>query len=289
MNSKSGLQVVVSGLILMLLSCKAPVSFDTEASSSVSADSSAALSSEALSTEDQEVIDSLCQRVDADSQNAFEGNVYDKPFLNFAFSGGGKGLYKPHPKCTTVTILEDSDVKRDILYTYDCTGLRGTVQQTTEMREASIYSTTKQDITMIHPKETRSMRSVEAQEKFKAGSLIIDQEFEENFTRGSEEHVITGVNSYDYAADQTEDEDGAVQIIANSGVVQLSGNFEHIKNGATQSVRTVISNNLHRSACGFDEGSITVRSAEKSITITYTGCGKRTFQWVPASYSGSSK
>lgn len=267
-------------LCLILASCKAPVSFESlsSATSTESSESSSSAGSEtadsATSEEDQEVVDSVCSRADADSRNAFEGDIAEKPFLSLSFAAP-KALHVPQQKCVKVEVLEDSDVKRDVLYTYDCKTVAGTVELSTEQRDSSMFSQSAQNIVVLQGKEAHTIKSVESKEKFKAGSLIIDQDFEESFQRGEVAHLISGVNSYDFSADENEDEEGYVSLEPLSGFVQLEGNFIYTKNGVTDSVRTVTSSGLHRSACGFDDGSIAIKSADKTVTVTYTACGKK--------------
>jgi hypothetical protein len=267
-------------LCVLLASCKAPVSFsslETSASVSSSADETGTSSPAvaAVSDEDQEVIDSVCQRADADTRNGFEGDVFEKPFLNFAFPSA-KELHVPKESCVKVEVLEETDVKRAVLYTYDCKDVSGTVQFSTEQRDSSFYSLADSNLAVKDAKGSRLIKGHNAHERFKAGSIIEDQEFEESFVKDTDEHVIAGVSTYDFSADEGEDQDGSVEIKPLSGFVQMDGNLTHTKNGETVSVRTVHSENLHRSECGFDEGTITIKSSERSITVTFTGCGKKT-------------
>lgn len=254
------------GLLVLLVSCKAPESLSLASTS---------LAAESLSTEDQDIVDSVSQRAEADSRNALEGDVYEKPFLSLAFSAS-QSLHLPKQDCVQVTVLEDNDVSRSVIYEYECPGVVGTVLYTTEQKYDSFYSVITSELDLRDKKGTKHYKNQNAHERFKSGSTIEDQEFEESFVKDENEHVIAGVSTYDFTADTTENEDGSVTTRALSGVVQLDGTLTHTKNGQIQSVRVVHSENLHRSACGFDEGKILIKNSEKTMAVNFTACGKKT-------------
>jgi hypothetical protein len=124
-------------------------------------------------------------------------------------------------------------------------------------------------------KDSRHLKSENSNEKFKTGTVIADQEFQENFLSGADAHVISGVATYDFAVDTSTDDEGYTLVEAHSGYVQLDANLVHTVNAVKESVSTVHSEDLHRSACGFDEGVITIKSAEKTVIVTFLACGKK--------------
>lgn len=261
------------GVLIFLVSCKTPEIFSQSSSTSLVSSSSSDTSS--ISTEDQDVLDSISERAEADSRNGLEGDVYGKPFLNLAFSASPQ-LHLPQQGCVVTNVLEDSDVKRSVLYEYECQKVEGTVHYTTEQKYDSFYSVIISELDLVGKSVTKHYKNRNARERFKSGSVIEDQEFSESFTKDGAEHLMQGVSTYDFTPDTSEAEDGSEIPQTHSGVVQLDGTLTHTKNGQIQSVRVVHSENLHRSACGFDEGKILIKSSEKTMAVNFTACGKKT-------------
>lgn len=266
-------------LALMLSSCKTPVSFTEEFSSktseettttddSPSDDSADDSADDSETVPDSEVVGEVCDQLDSDSHNASQGDIMQDPFLNISFASG-KGLVLPQGPCVKRTVKEDSDVRREILYEYSCREVKGVVNliSTREEENGAVVSVIDTDVDVYGKAGLiRNIQSTHAHTRLGSGAIQIDREFEETSTVEGVQHQITGVSFYDFIPD----EDAA----KGAGFVQISGNVSHLKGGVTQNVYSVSSDGLHRAACGFDDGIVTMRSSEKITTVTYSGCGK---------------
>lgn len=270
--TKSAVESVIKlSLCLALVSCKSPMSF-SDAVISISSESSSTSSSSSEITEgDETVIDSICNQSDSDSRNSLQGDVMQNPFLDMSFSMG-KAVHVPAKKCMTPTVIEDSDTKREILYEYDCSEIVGDVRFVSEYKDTSVASLVQTDIELTgKDKSKRQIKSIYSRERLQDGSVQIDKEFEESFAAEGVNNVITGTSFYDFAPEKSEDG----EVIEGKGYVDVSGTVTHLKGGVVHSMRIVSSDGLHRSRCGFDEGSITIKDTQKIITIEFAGCGKK--------------
>ncbi|WP_374077204.1 hypothetical protein [Bdellovibrio bacteriovorus] len=270
--TKNAMESVVKlSLCLALVSCKSPMSFSDAMTSISSESSSTASSSSEITESDEIVIDSVCNQSDSDSQNSLQGDVMQNPFLDMSFSMG-KVVHVPAEKCMTPTVIEDSDTKREILYEYDCPEIAGDVRFVSEYKDTSVASLVQTDVELMgKDKSKRHIKSIYSRERLQDGSVQIDKEFEESFAVQGVNHVITGTSFYDFAPEKTEDG----EVVAEKGYVDVSGTVTHLKEGVVHSTRIVSSDGLHRSRCGFDEGSITIKDTQKTITIEFLGCGKK--------------
>ncbi|WP_041576845.1 hypothetical protein [Bdellovibrio bacteriovorus] len=270
-------------LALMLSSCKTPVSFTDDFSSKTSEettttddstsddnadDSTDDPSDDSETVPDSEVVGEVCDQLDSDSHNAALGDIMQDPFLNISFASG-KGLVLPKGSCVKRTVKEDSDTRREILYEYSCREVKGVVNliSTREEENGVVISVIDTDVDVYGKAGLiRNIQSTHTHTRLASGAIQIDREFEETSTLEGVQHQITGVSFYDFIPD----EDAA----KGAGFVQISGNVSHVKGGVTQNVYSVSSDGLHRAACGFDDGVVTMRSSDKITTVAYSGCGK---------------
>lgn len=266
-------------LALILSSCKTPVSFTEEFSSKTSEETTTddstsddgvddSTDDDSETVPDSEVVGEVCDQLDSDAHNAAQGDIMQDPFMNISFASG-KGLVLPQGPCVKRTVKEDSDVRREILYEYSCREVKGVVNliSTREEENGSVISVIDTDVDVYGKGGLlRNIQSTHTHTRLGNGAIQIDREFEETSTVEGVQHQITGVSFYDFIPDEDS--------VKGAGFVQISGNVSHVKGGVTQNVYSVSSDGLHRAACGFDDGVVTMRSSDKVTTVTYAGCGK---------------
>lgn len=260
-------------LALMLSSCKTPVSFAEEFTSKTSEETSTDDTADDSTDDsdtvpDSEVVGEVCDQLDSDSHNASLANVLLDPFIDLSFSSL-QGLKFPRGSCVTRTVLEDEVLRRVILLQYSCEDVKGSVRIQSEQEELGGTVTSKVDTNVVvYSKESiRTVQSSLTHLSFVGGATQIDREFNVTYGKDGLSHQITGVLFYDFIPDEAESHNGV-------GFVDVSGNISHMKEGIIENVYSLTSAGLHRDRCGFDDGSVILRSSRKETTATYKGCGQ---------------
>lgn len=190
--------------------------------------------------------------------------------VGFNFGFGEEALmFAPASSCVAVDVVSNTAADKDVIYTFSCPNLSGTYE-IKSMNGASGNSweaISKLVFSAPAIGYSNSINDDYSISKSASAVITISKQFDDLIKNSSDSYEKKG--NYQIVIDPVI----AMNTSANASV-QISGNFDQLKNGADQGSVVVSSSGLERGSCGFDAGSIEFKTASDDYVVSFVACGK---------------
>ncbi|MEN0058721.1 MAG: hypothetical protein AAGB31_07790 [Bdellovibrio sp.] len=270
---KENLSILIKiGLSLLLVSCKVPASVESEDSAFTS-----------LEKNQQQIYEHIVSQIEADALFTAQEDVWSEPFLNYP-THQGTAIQWLEPSCVESSVVEETDILRHLSYEYVCEALQGSLVFVSEKRESSVESSIHGNLRIEAQTDVIWNSRFDSQQvHLSAGMIQVDKEFTDSW---QEEvlHSLSGATAYDFIPDTIQNIEGQDEVVPQEGYFNVTSTIQVTANGASDGVVLISTEGLHIAKCGIDEGTLLIRSASGTLTVTFNSCGSRIWN-----YSASSK